>query len=819
MTTVMDAWDGKGTELVADIEQVTRFAATILQIKTKAYGVDFVFDKSFGIDNLRTRYSRSIVFWGGPMDGYTNMEDEVQDDEQDALRKEYMMENFYDTMTEFTDPEKYKSHNSYYFMIALFFDVFIAILLNDCTLAIISIMTVFGYMAFTLDSLFLATIGISEIILSLPTAWWIGRNIFQVKYFAGMNGLIIFIVAAIGADDIFVFMDAYHQSAFMGDEVNKDFKTRMSWVYRRAGLAMFITSSTTCSAFLCTLATPIAGPQCFGIFAALVILMDYVLVMSLFCTAVVLYHERAEKKKEYPGCFCCCCQCAGVSCFCSPAGAISKLLRKWKRGEIHDQGAKGKVHDQGAGEPDAITAFFQHDFTNFILNPRNKMIITAALVAWIIPAAIFMAKLEPTKTVEQGLASDHPLQISINIIRNEFGESANDEMLYVYYTWGVGEVDRTRTNGEPVNLLFDPSDIGTTTWDTGFSLTPACQLSLVEACDDLRVNEQHDKYIKRSETGFGEVHCLMDDFVTWANSSSFGFPVALESVNDAFAEFIETTDENGDPMLQVYENMIGWDGNALKFLSVAVESRSMTPWSRPPEEFTRDQYDGYLKLGKSVDALTKGACGGTGVLMTDLEEKFVFMNNQMIYRTSAVQGALVGVAIAFVVLLLATGLPLVAFMATCSILCTLVSVVGATTMMGWSLGTTEAILISILAGFSVDYVVHLAHAFVQAPTDVPLEDRVRQAFSEMGVSVLSGMLTSVLASLPLFACQVVFFVKFGTFLCFTIAFSWLFANFGFMSALSTFGDGKYSPPSWKALKVGPGGSSDNDVKVDVPPVS
>jgi len=55
------------------------------------------------------------------------------------------------------------------------------------------------------------------------------------------------------------------------------------------------------------------------------------------------------------------------------------------------------------------------------------------------------------------------------------------------------------------------------------------------------------------------------------------------------------------------------------------------------------------------------------------------------------------------------------------------------------------------------------------------------------------MITSVLASLPLFACELQFFAKFSTFLCFTILFSWLFANFGFMSVLVTIGGEKQRP--------------------------
>ena len=121
-----------------------------------------------------------------------------------------------------------------------------------------------------LGSLFLASVGMAEILLSIPCAWFIFRNIFQIGYFSGLNMLTVFIICAIGADDIFVFIDAYKQSAFQGKEVNKDLTTRMSWVWRKSGTAMAITSATTCCAFLSTCFSPIASTRSFGIFAALV---------------------------------------------------------------------------------------------------------------------------------------------------------------------------------------------------------------------------------------------------------------------------------------------------------------------------------------------------------------------------------------------------------------------------------------------------------------------------------------------------------------------------------------------------------------------
>ncbi len=185
-------------------------------------------------------------------------------------------------------------------MIALIFDVILQILSADGIKAIASFYAVFFYLRFMVGSWFLAAIGMFEIVMSLPLSWLFFSYIFQIKYFSTLNVLCLFIVMAIGADDIFVFMDAYKQSVSKGKNVLSSLESRMSYVFRKSGSAMLLTSVTTCSAFLCTLTSPIANTRSFGIFAAFVIFFDYALVMSLFCTSVVIYHNYFEGKK-----FCC----------------------------------------------------------------------------------------------------------------------------------------------------------------------------------------------------------------------------------------------------------------------------------------------------------------------------------------------------------------------------------------------------------------------------------------------------------------------------------------------------------------------------------
>ena len=600
-----------------------------------------------------------------------------------------------------------------------------------------------------IGSWFLANVGFCEIVLSIPMAWFFAETIFQVDYFSSLNPLCLFIVAAIGADDIFVFMDAYKQSAFKGAKLNRDLKTRLSYVYRRAGTAMLITSATTCSAFLCTVASPIASTKSFGIFAALVILMDYILVMSMFCTAVVIYHDYFENPRV-SCCAHCVCQCC---CPCVPVIAPDERST-----------AKARAGKNDDVRQDRITEFYKGPFTDFVLDPVKRFSSMAVLFCWLCVAFYFMLQLEPTKKSEEFLDDEHPLQKAITILNEGFPVASDDRGAKMYFIWGVDDVNR-----EGVNQMIKDDYIGKPTFDDSFVLTPACQEKIDSYVQAVRldVDGKYDPYVKNTASGLAVVSWL-DEFKDWINGGGsslfedcvrnpqkqgYTFPVGADDIGEAIARFAyepSCSDDKPYPgalMIETYSDMsrgtgllgtpFGFDGENLKVSAISLESSVLDPWSEIAETKAMEQYTFFMAEANVIDNLMAADCGP--VMMTDIDQKYVIMNNQKIFRTSAVSGAMIGCVIAFFVILISTYNFFVAAFATFSILCVLISVVGAVTMAGWTLGTITAILISILAGFSVDYVVHLAHAFCETPGDK--ETRVKGAFADMGVSVMSGMLT------------------------------------------------------------------------------
>lgn len=753
-------WDGKG-ELNRDIEQVSTYLAVLNELHVMKPFVSFYFDTNFTLEHPVAKFSRSIVYWGAPLKGAIDNETSNEKSSGELLKR-FILGRHVENLNNFTKRNYSRHVQIYYYMGSLIFQVVLEILLTDGLKAVLSFLAVFLYLRFMIGSWFLAIVGMLQIFLSLPLAWFVFSFVFKIKYFSTLNVLCIFIVAAIGADDIFVFMDAYKQSAYKS-MTTESLETRMNWVFRRSGLAMLITSATTCLSFLCTLVSPIAGTRSFGLFAALVIFFDYILVMTLYCSAVVIYHNKFEGSKR----------CCGV-----------KTLQIGTENTGEDASFRPKDN--------SLYIFFRDKAAHIILRRRNRYIVGILVVTWITLCTFYASKLEPIQTAEQLLDRNHPLQKGATILNEKFPTVENDSNTKIYFIWGLSNVNR---NG--VRQLFNPDFVGNAVFDEKFDFTPDCQTKMMEVCDLLRTDTSLESFIKR-KGGLRTVSCFVEelgafnaigvnstcDDVSSGQWRSTGWQVETSNLNSTISSFIDRpTCHDTSTVAEYYSDTMGWDGTSLRYAGVSLESNILDPWSTLPEDVVRTQYDKFMSLKTKFDSTMQKVCHSE-LIMTDLDQKFIFMNNQKIYRKSAISGSMLGVLIAFIVLFISTRKLHVAFFATMMIACVLLSVIGSVSMMGWSIGTNEAILSSILAGFSVDYVVHLAHAYVVAHGNT--ESRIKEAFGEVGISVFSGMLTSVVASIPLFLCTLTFFEKFGTFLCLTIAFSWLFANFGFMSLMAHF---------------------------------
>ncbi len=97
---------------------------------------------------------------------------------------------------------------------------------------------------------------------------------------------------------------------------------------------------------------------------------------------------------------------------------------------------------------------------------------------------------------------------------------------------------------------------------------------------------------------------------------------------------------------------------------------------------------------------------------------------------------------------------------------------------------------TLLVGLSVDYVLHLAHAYTQAARRAPLQSRrvlLSEAIQSMGTAILSGAITTIASTSMLLLCQIVIFIKFGAIICLTLFTALLLTTLLFPTLVLVFG--------------------------------
>ena len=99
----------------------------------------------------------------------------------------------------------------------------------------------------------------------------------------------------------FIFTDLWVQSAVERGG-NLTLAERLVWTYERGAFAMLITTMTTSASFFSNLASAIVPIREFGTFMGLIVLFNYLTVITLYPCALVLRGLPALAPEEYHHC-------------------------------------------------------------------------------------------------------------------------------------------------------------------------------------------------------------------------------------------------------------------------------------------------------------------------------------------------------------------------------------------------------------------------------------------------------------------------------------------------------------------------------------
>lgn len=153
---------------------------------------------------------------------------------------------------------------------------------------------------------------------------------------------------------------------------------------------------------------------------------------------------------------------------------------------------------------------------------------------------------------------------------------------------------------------------------------------------------------------------------------------------------------------------------------------------------------------------------------------------------SSIRGILISLAFALATLVVFTFNIIISLYSVITISGIIISVLAIMYMAGFAIGISESIAIVVLIGMSVDYVVHLANHYVESTHDDKY-NRTKEALKEIGVSIISGGITTLGSGCMLFFAIITLFVKFAILIVATVSFSFFFSMIFFTALTHTIG--------------------------------
>lgn len=166
--------------------------------------------------------------------------------------------------------------------------------------------------------------------------------------------------------------------------------------------------------------------------------------------------------------------------------------------------------------------------------------------------------------------------------------------------------------------------------------------------------------------------------------------------------------------------------------------------------------------------------------------QWCLMISEKAFVRSALSSLFVTVLLAFLINLLATKNIIVSIMTVFSISLVIVSNMGLLNLFRWELGASESVSLIVVMGLSIDYITLLSIDYSQSPLE-SRNDKIRQAYGNMGVSILGGCTALLGATLFLFLATNYVFFKFALLVCFTVFMAFLVSMMFFGSVCHVIG--------------------------------
>ncbi|XP_069116529.1 protein dispatched homolog 1-like [Argopecten irradians] len=483
-----------------------------------------------------------------------------------------------------------------------------------------------------------------------------------------------------------------------------------------------------------------------------------------------------------------------------------------------------------------IVIFLKNGFYDFMTRRVVRVVVPALFVC---ASAFFIwsaSNLEPDSQQLQIYKASHNYGRASRMHYYSFERSFQEEYASVYLVWGIKPKDMSACNFKSATYCD-----GTAGWDDTFNPNShEAQTALKNLCnrfETMSAAEADSLRIKRNAiTEKLEISCFTTAYETYVEKkinesglvipSGFSMDMPVNAGNATIFMDVQPTiyyhssylpadfedylgigisywlsdryTANPTDDYYLYNSLLGeqvisgatqgarmgvnmYYATDLKYIGVRINTTmNVYKLGYPEGKPVYQRWENLMaeELGKMPDSLKNGFQCSTNT--------WNWIKVQESLADSAVQGVIVGLCLALPILILTTLNVVIGFLATVTIGLVTSCVIGIIPLAGWKLGVLESLNMCMVVGLSVDYVVHLAEAYATCSSPLRM-DRVRAMLESMGLSVLSGAVTTFGAASFMLFSQIQFQYQFGIFVMSTISLSLLFSFFAFTTFMSIFG--------------------------------
>ena len=586
-----------------------------------------------------------------------------------------------------------------------------------------------------------------NIFLSFGFACFLYYYVCQMVFYPFINVLALLLLIVIGSDDVFVFYATWQQVKTEHPSWTAD--QRLSVTFSHAITSIFVMNFTTAAAFLANVVSDITAIQCFGIFAALSIVANFAMMVTII-PALVITTEACTPHVA-------CSRCA----FCKkPYLAVGRASK-----------------------------FVFQVAIPFVVRRGWWACITVGLaigIGALVTVFYKPALVPPTSSDFQLFNKEHILEMwdldfkyrfpAENAIANEQGPI---ELIFMF---GFKSTD-------PGNR-FDPDDITrdlsrdgdfdfekaeTRDWLRKFcnavkaaaftkvindsrcivSKTDMHSFLLKHICNTLM--SQNSVSLEQSLVDCCTKNLSQTKCVKWAQQK--GVFSSFSSRDLRYATGTPVFDENSN-------TVVGYRVRVITTSIYSVSFKKMHVSYNVASSFMEEQ------LKSAPVGLRSGFVSGAG------SYTFYDLQNSLASGTYASVGLSIGVA--FIVILLSVRNVLVAVYAMTTIMFAIACTISSIVLMGWKLNIIESLTITLAVGMSIDFTILYGVVYHMSP-ETKSAERTYESFLRVGSTVTAAAWTMFSAGIAVLNCSVDPYHKLGVFLVLVMVFSWTYSTFFFQS--------------------------------------